>query len=1247
MSNLGGCCFYQANAWHYLPQISLKAHATILSSTSRTTLTQKFTNSSDHLLEEVSYKFPFYDGVSVVGFECRVGTRYLHSKVETKEQANADFNNAVANDQTAAIMEHGAKENDVFVTRLGNVPTKETITVEITFIGELKQDAQSDGIRYTLPNTIAPRYPDPGFLRPSRSKFLPPYVSEQQPVQPPQWGLVKTSGIDITVDVQMEKTSNIRELQSPSHPVKVSLGRTSTKLSGCSSESAFDPSQASASLRLAKENGLLIERDFVLVVKADGLDNPTALLETHSSIPDQRALMVTLVPKFNLPPIKPEVIFVIDRSASMGQKIPTLRSALQIFLKSLPVGICFNLCSFGNDHHFLWPQSRVYDKLSLHEASAYVETINADMGGTNMTSAVKATVASRLNDKQLEVLILTDGQIFDQQNLFDFVRETVTSNKSEGQSARFFSLGIGNETSHSLIEGIARSGNGISQSVLKYEELDRKVVRMLKGALTPHIGDYKLLVDYDSPEQDFEVVDTVDSIAETITESGDEDGNEDLVESFENKTAQSSISLFDESFQESDAELGTLQDKDNESNILPDLSPPDVLQAPYQIPPLYPFIRSYVYLLLDPKSSDRVPRSLMLSATSNGRPLQLRIPIKDSVHGETIHQLASRKAMIELEEEHSWLEHSKDRDGNPFSRLHVDTKSRLAKRECQILGLRYQVTGKYCTFVALEEESTDKENDHKEEKEQEKVSKIGDKSLPVKAPVFNIIQACSNQLGPGGSFATPMYGGFGSSVFSPMSAGAPVRLVFAGQGPHTSWSNQRQQAQMKPASPFASPGAGVGFGQASNPGDGGNPTFGAFMSNPSAQMQNQSQSQSSTGSLFGGSVRSTPLMGAFDSMQSVGAAFSAAQRPQMQQASFMNRRQPASGSLFEVQEAQRQQSMLRDRAKSLFEIQEAQKQQALLRGHALGGQQTQSSSSIFGQQSNPQAMSAFGSPFGASNHQQAQPTSGALFGASPPSVPQHSSLFGGAPNHQNIPSTGGVSSAPPASAPQHAALFGGAPNHQNTPATGSLFGAAPTTSSPYLSGNAPKRQKPSISGGAFGNAPSQYQTSLFDSAQPSNAQISSGFGTQNTTTPNPGSLFGSPNPTKQAPLNSQQTNKSKLHSLIALQNFQGSWSLTQELCNLLGCDEDMVRQHFINLLGFSSLPSAPPSDPTESGLGVLATLMAMGYLEHQHAEEMRVWELVFGKAKAWLEGVLPGLGEAGSKIQARRKEIMSLDFLEY
>ncbi|KAJ5266607.1 hypothetical protein N7478_009415 [Penicillium angulare] len=667
-----GCKVYIHNTWKYLPQVSLNAHAIILSSVSRTTLTQTFVNPTDFILEEVSYKFPLYDGISVVGFKCQVGTRLLHSKVKSKEQANTDYENAIEREESAAIMDHSDTQGDIFTVRLGNVPANEKVTVDITFVGELKQDAQMDGIRYTLPSSIAPRY---------ASTWNYSQKNAQSSGFP-----ATLNGISITADILLEKASVIRELHSTSHSPKVSLGRTSTT---SSTSTSFEPSQASASLRLQKGNQPLLEQDFVLVIKADKLDTPRALLESHPDIPGQRALMATLVPKFNLPSNQPEIIFIIDRSGSMNDKIVTLQEALRVFLKSLPPGICFNICSFGSSHSFLWPRSKVYDQFSLKQALDFVNTVNANMGGTEMEPAVRATVRSRLENKDLEVLILTDGQIYDQDSLFNFVRES-----SSSKNTRFFSLGIGSAVSHSLIEGVARAGQGFSQSVIQNQDLDRCVVRMLKGALTPHIYDYKLEVDYEHTlVSDFEIVsDTENFMSDTETE----------VQSPPRATPNPAqvIKLYSDDFVEPDTILGI--EGPQKGVDLPNISAPKIIQAPHKIPPLYPFIRTTVYLLLDPESSDKIPRSLTFRATSKQGSLCLRIPITDIGQGETIHQLASRKAVVELEELHGWLSESKDKSGNPFSQLHNQTQERIAARECQSLGIKYQVTGKYCSFVALE-----------------------------------------------------------------------------------------------------------------------------------------------------------------------------------------------------------------------------------------------------------------------------------------------------------------------------------------------------------------------------------------------------------------------------------------------------------------------------------------------------------------------------------------------------------------
>lgn len=699
MSTLCGCCYRPRSkfAWAYLPQVSLKAHATVLSSAARTTLTQTFLNPSKDLLEEVSYTFPLYDGVSVVGFTCHVGSRALQSQVKSKEQANAEYQHAVDNNKSAGILDHSSSASDVFTIRLGNVPAGESVTVHITFVGELKQDAQTDGIRYTLPNVIAPRY---GLKAPEYSaRSCSTTEAELQ-------------GISITVDVLMEATSTIREIHSPSHAIRVALGRIA---SVPEHDSSFTPTQASATLNLARDIALL-ERDFVMIVKADGLDTPRAMLESHPTLPDQRALMASLVPKFSLPPAKPEVVFIIDRSGSMEDKIETLQSALKVFLKSLPVDTCFNICSFGSSYSLLWKSSRVYDASSLEEALDFVDGIYADMGGTEMQSAVEAVVDKRLPEKDLEVLLLTDGEIWNQDRLFNFVRES-----SADHSARFFTLGIGDAASHSLIEGVARAGNGFSQSVTLYEELDKKVVRMLKGAISPHIYDYKLDIEYEkNAEDDFEVIEaasenssTEDFSADSATEKEDEKSPDQKIQE---KEPQKPISLFDSNFKEPDINIGVTELEAEATENVPAIEPPQIIQAPHKIPTLYPFIRTNVYILIDPRLSDRVLRSVTFRATSKQGPLVLQIPISDVGRGETIHQLAVRKAVVELEEGHGWLSDALEKDKKT---LGSTAKQRVGVRECQRLCTRFQITGKHCSFVALE-----KNLDNPEEESEKEVSDI-------------------------------------------------------------------------------------------------------------------------------------------------------------------------------------------------------------------------------------------------------------------------------------------------------------------------------------------------------------------------------------------------------------------------------------------------------------------------------------------------------------------------------------------
>lgn len=59
-------------------------------------------------------------------------------------------------------------------------------------------------------------------------------------------------------------------------------------------------------------------------------------------------------------------------------------------------------------------------------------------------------------------------------------------------NARVFALGIGEDASHLLVEGVARAGGGTSAFVASAEGIDKKVINQLKNGLQPSLTDIQV-----------------------------------------------------------------------------------------------------------------------------------------------------------------------------------------------------------------------------------------------------------------------------------------------------------------------------------------------------------------------------------------------------------------------------------------------------------------------------------------------------------------------------------------------------------------------------------------------------------------------------------------------------------------------------------------------------------------------------------------------------------------------------------
>lgn len=234
----------------------------------------------------------------------------------------------------------------------------------------------------------------------------------------------------------------------------------------------------------------------------------------------------------------------------------------------------------------------------------------ADYGGIETHNAVKAAIDSRFADLNCEILLLTDGDIRRQYELFDYLNDTI------GNSVRVFPLGIGDGVSTSLIEGVARAGKGFAQMVGEGEKIEKKVVSMLKAAISPHVSDYSMEIKYgkstdEEGDMTWKMIGKVtDGLKVMLTEQKTPQDT--------TKDHQKPISLFDSStkIEEKEYPLSLSNDDEDPHAHLPGVPAPKLLQTPHQIPPLFPFARNTAYVLLSPDSTKKTPKSVLLQGTS-------------------------------------------------------------------------------------------------------------------------------------------------------------------------------------------------------------------------------------------------------------------------------------------------------------------------------------------------------------------------------------------------------------------------------------------------------------------------------------------------------------------------------------------------------------------------------------------------------------------------------------------------------
>jgi Ca-activated chloride channel family protein len=400
---------------------------------SRVTVTQEFENPFKEKIEAV-YTFPLPQNAAVDDMTMRVGDRTVRGKILRREEAQAVYEAARNNGQTASLLNQ--ERANIFTQSVANILPGEPIKIEISYVETLKYEDGS--YEFVFPMVVGPRYVPGNATGPKGKGFAPDtdQVPDGSVITPRPAPPGMRAGHDVSLDLTLDAGVPIDGIASKTHDVSIERAGNH---------------QAHVTL---KDEATIPNKDFVLRYDVAGAKVSDAVL-THATPgggfftlilqPPDRVTVEEVTPK--------ELVFVLDTSGSMsGFPIEKAKETMKLALDNLYPSDTFNLITFAGDEHILFPGPVPATRENLAKAQAFLETRQGG-GGTEMMKAIKASMdPSDQQDHVRIVCFMTDGYVGNDMQIIDEVQKH--------PNARVFSFGIGGAVNRYLLDNMAKYGRG-------------------------------------------------------------------------------------------------------------------------------------------------------------------------------------------------------------------------------------------------------------------------------------------------------------------------------------------------------------------------------------------------------------------------------------------------------------------------------------------------------------------------------------------------------------------------------------------------------------------------------------------------------------------------------------------------------------------------------------------------------------------------------------------------------------------
>jgi Ca-activated chloride channel family protein len=412
------------------------------------TLEQRYRNTGSNNAE-ITYTFPLPQGPNggavLMDVEVDINGKVLKGEVTPKNTARAQYEEAISEGNTSILLERNYDGS--FTLELGNLMAGEECKILIRYAQTLSPEHGQ--IRMMLPTTIAPRYGNPVTQ------------GRLQPHQVPVTDSLAEYPFDITVVLFDDMAySNV---SSPSH--KTSFYRNGNDLV----------------IKLAQRGYL--DRDFILIF-SNLKSESVALAGKDFYQVGQHAMIASFCPQFEASGSKTlNAKILVDCSSSMsGDSIDAARRALEGFVQGITKEDKFSLSRFGDSVEH---RSRgMWSGTGQAKASAmrWIEGVHANMGGTEMASALMSTIAISDNGKG-DILLITDGEI----EGIDEVIQVATNSKH-----RIFVVAIGSSPAEGHLRRLATATGGYCDFLAPGEKVAAGITRMFSRMRAPRIKNLRV-----------------------------------------------------------------------------------------------------------------------------------------------------------------------------------------------------------------------------------------------------------------------------------------------------------------------------------------------------------------------------------------------------------------------------------------------------------------------------------------------------------------------------------------------------------------------------------------------------------------------------------------------------------------------------------------------------------------------------------------------------------------------------------